>query len=307
VIRFRTATAAQLAGACLLLATAAQAAPAPAPLAQPAATTRCADDAGWDDPAAPFHIFANVWYVGSCGISAVLVTSPRGHILIDGDTQNAPPMIEANIRRLGFRVRDVRYILNSHAHNDHAGGLAALQRATGAQVVARGPDAVAIEHGRGDRGDPQFLISKPFAPVAHVRRIHDRETLKLGPLALTAHATPGHTPGSTSWTWRSCDAGRCLNFAYADSISSISDDVYRYSDDAAHPGYLAGFRATLATVAALPCDVLLTPHPGASDMWSRFGPKADAPVVDPSACRRYAQRGGAALDKRIAREQAARP
>ena len=122
-------------------------------------------------------------------------------------------------------------------------------------------------------------------------------------MAITAHATPGHTPGSTSWTWVSCEPARCQKIAYVDSLTAISDRVYRYTDDARNPGVLAAFRTTLATVAALPCDILITPHPGASTLWSRLGPQASAPLVDASACRNYAAVAGTRLDARIAQER----
>src|SRR5207245_1113198 len=137
------------------------------------------------------------------------------------------------------------------------------------------------------RSDPQFLSADKFWPVPRVHRIQDGETLALGSastagaIALTAHATPGHTPGSTSWTWRSCDdQGSCLRMVYADSITALTDGTYRYTDEAAHPGTLAGFRASVAKVAALPCDVLLTPHPGASQLWERLQRQAGLPLVD---------------------------
>lgn len=264
----------------------------------------CAADAGWNDPAKPRQLYGNTWYVGTCGLSAILIASPAGHVLIDGTTEKAAPMIEESIAALGFKLADVRYILNSHEHLDHAGGIARLQRDSGAIVVARDQAAVILEQGKSDRSDPQFLTTGPFPPVSPVRRIADGETVVLGPIKLQAHATPGHTQGSTSWTWRSCQSGRCLDIAYADSLTAISDEVYRYSDEAAHPGVLAAFRKTLATVAGLPCDILLTPHPGASDLWSRVGPQATAPLVDPAACRRYAATAGKNLDARVARESA---
>jgi metallo-beta-lactamase class B len=139
--------------------------------------------------------------------------------------------------------------------------------------------------------------------VSPVRRIADRETIVLGPITLQAHATPGHTQGSTSWSWQSCQSGRCLDIAYADSLTAISDELYRYGDEAAHPGVLAAFRKTLDTVAALPCDILLTPHPGASNLWSRVGSEATAPLVDPAACRRYAATASTNLDTRIVKER----
>jgi metallo-beta-lactamase class B len=263
----------------------------------------CAADAGWNDPAKPARLYDNTWYVGTCGLSAILITSPEGHVLIDGATEKAAPMIEENIATLGFKLKDVRYILNSHEHMDHAGGIAQLQRDSGATVVARSQAAVILEQGKSDRSDPQFLTTGSFPPVASVRRIADGETVALGPIKLQAHATPGHTQGSTSWTWQSCQSGRCLDIAYADSLTAISDEVYRYGDEAAHPGVLAAFRKTLVTVAELPCDILLTPHPGASDLWSRMGPEATAPLVDPAACRRYAATASTNLDARIVKER----
>jgi len=263
----------------------------------------CASDAGWNDPAVPRNVHGNTWYVGTCGISALLVTSPQGHVLVDGATAEAAPLIAANIRALGFRPQDVRYIVNSHEHHDHAGGLAQLQRDTGATVVARDVAAATLKRGQSDRSDPQFLTTGKFAPVRPVRRIADGAALSLGPLALTAHATPGHTPGSTSWSWVSCDAADCQRIVYADSLTPIADDEYRYSDPKRSPGVLAAFRQTLAVVAGLPCDILITPHPGASALWSRLGPLATSPLVDPSACRAYAAAGAARLDARVAEEQ----
>lgn len=287
-----------------IIACAAAASAAQRPPAAPAIA--CKADAGWNDPAAPRHIYGNVWYVGTCGITALLVTSDSGHVLIDAATEQAAPQIAANIKTLGFQITDVKLMLATHAHLDHAGGFAALQRESGATVVSRGLDAAAIERGKGDRSDPQFLAIDGFPAAKKVRRVADGETVKLGPLAFMAQATPGHTPGSTSWTWDACEAGRCLHFVYADSVTAISDDEYRYTDEAAHPGVVAAFRKSLARLAELPCDVLLTPHPGVSNMFARIGPGATQPLSDPNACRALAAQAGETLDKRIAKEKSGR-
>ncbi|MGH8080331.1 MAG: subclass B3 metallo-beta-lactamase [Lysobacter sp.] len=269
-----------------------------------ATTPPCPADPGWDTPSAPYRIHGNTWYVGTCGISSILITSEQGHVLIDGTTEKAAASVEANIRALGFKIEDVRYLLSSHAHLDHAGGLAQLQRDSGATVVALPAEAASLERGRGDRGDPQFLSTSPFAPVHAVRRIGAGEILNLGPIALTPHATPGHTPGSTSWTWRSCDDAKvCYAIAYADSVTPFSDDVYRYTDEIANPGVIAAYRQTLVSVAQLPCDILLTPHPDASGLLAKLGPRASKPLVDPDACRAYAETGTAKLNARIAKER----
>jgi metallo-beta-lactamase class B len=267
---------------------------------------RCADDAGWNEPAAPRHVYGNTWYVGTCGISALLVTSKAGHVLIDAGTEEAAPQVEANIRRLGFRVEDVRAIVGSHAHGDHAGGIAQLQRASGAIVRARAAGASVLSTGRTDRSDPQFAVLQPFPAVERVDTVDDGGHVRVGPIDLVAHATPGHTPGGTSWTWRECEHGRCVGMAYVDSLTAIADDVYRYSDDASHPGALAAFHASLATVAALPCDVLVTPHPSASDLWARVAPVSSKPLVDAGACRAYAASAKLRLQDRLATEAAAK-
>lgn len=281
-------------------------------LAQPAAekapatpATACADDAGWNDPAVPRRVHGNTWYVGTCGISALLVTSPQGHVLIDGATPQAGKQILANIRTLGFKPEDVRYIVFSHEHFDHVGGLAELQQATGAPVLARKPAVATIKRGASDRNDPQLLVLEPFAAVANVQSIADDEVIKAGPLALQAIPTPGHTPGGTSWTWRSCEKDDCRQIVYADSLTAISDDEYRYSDDTTHPGYVAAFRQTLARVADLPCDILVTPHPSASQLWSRIGPGASQPLVNTGACQAYSETGRKRLDARLAEEATA--
>jgi metallo-beta-lactamase class B len=279
---------------------------APAVAAPPVATQsdvpECPADAGvmdgWDDRAPPRKVFGNTWYVGTCGITALLVTSPQGHILIDGATAAAGPGIAANIQALGFKLADVKLILDSHEHSDHAGGLAYLQHATGAAVLARAPAVTTLRRGTTDRGDPQFGQLDEYPSVANVQLLADDQVVRLGDVALTAHATPGHAPGSTSWTWRSCEGSRCLDIAYADSLSAISNKRYRYGD---HPDYVAAFRRTIDIVAKLPCDILMTPHPLASNLAARLDGKA--PLVDAGACKRYADGARANLERRLLEEK----
>ncbi|MCW4454960.1 subclass B3 metallo-beta-lactamase [Flavobacterium sp. MXW15] len=266
-----------------------------------ATVTPCPADAtvmdGWNDRAPPRRIFGNTWYVGTCGLSALLVTSDQGHVLLDGATEAAGPLIEANIRALGFDPKDVKYLLNTHEHHDHAAGLAYLQGVTGAPLLAREPAIATLRNGRSGRDDPQQLEPhSAFPPVARVEAIGDDGIVQVGPLTLTAHATPGHTPGGTSWTWRSCGGTRCLDMAYTDSTSAISDHAYRYLD---HPAMVAAFRRGLDTLAALPCDIQMTPHPRASDLFDRLQGVPGKPLVDAGACERYARAGRANLEKRL--------
>jgi metallo-beta-lactamase class B len=260
----------------------------------------------WNAPQTPFRIYGNTWYVGPHGLTSLLVDTGHGLALFDGDLPESAPLIEAHIRALGFRLRDVKWILNSHPHADHAGGIAALQAASGAQVLSSAAGARELALGGADRSDPQFGSIPDYPPVKQARVVRDGETVRLGNVAVTAHYTPGHTAGSTSWTWTSCEGRRCLRIAYADSLSAVSAPGYRFLD---HPAYVAGFRRALATVAALPCDILLTPHPDASGFWEkvarRKSPADVAPLIDPQACRDYAADAGKDLDARLAKERAA--
>ena len=274
----------------------AQAAPAPAP---------CRDDSEWNAPAEPLHVFGNTWYVGTCGLSALLVKSDRGHVLVDGGTPEAGPLILDNLRKLGVEPGEVKAIVLSHEHFDHAGGLAALQDATGAPVFALAPAVATLGRGRSDRSDPQLEALEPFPPVADVRLVPGDGVVRAGDVELRVVPTPGHTPGGTSWTWRTCDGDDCRQLVYADSLTAISDDVFRYSDEAAHPGYLAAFRDSIARIAALDCDLLVTPHPSASGLWQRIGPTADQPLSAPGACEAYARAAGDRLERRLAEEAAA--
>ncbi|NUQ17577.1 MAG: subclass B3 metallo-beta-lactamase [Sphingomonas sp.] len=259
---------------------------------------QCKDWDDYDKPAPPVRIFGNTYFVGTCGISSILITDPAGDILIDGGTEKDAPLIAANIRRLGFRVMDVRYLLFSHEHADHVGGLAELQRLTGAQLIASPAAAPVLNSGLPGKDDPQAGLKLTFPP-AHVDRIvNEGEQVRVGNTVLIALATPGHTPGALTWHWGSCQGGVCRQIVYADSLTAVSDKTYRFSD---HPQYVELFRSSIAKIATLPCDILLTPHPSASDMVSRLG---RASVENSNACRDYAAQLTKQLNERLAKEAA---
>ena len=260
----------------------------------------------WNGPQVPLRVFGNTYYVGTVGLSAVLITSDAGHILVDGALPQSAPLIEANIRALGFQLRDVRLILNSHEHYDHAGGLASLQRASGARVAASPAAAKAFQLGHPTPEDPQYESGRKLAypPIAKVETIADGATLKVGSLSITAHFTPGHTPGATSWSWRSCEGARCVNIVYADSLNPVSDDGFKFTG---RPSLVEAFRRSIARVEQLPCDIVIPPHPGflnLKEKAARMKAKPEEnPFVDPNVCRTYAAAARKRLDARVAEER----
>jgi len=270
---------------------------APIETTGPYLAAACRDRDGWDDPAPPAEIFANTFYVGTCGISAILIAGTDGSILIDSGTDQGAALVADNIRDLGFRLGSVRILLHSHEHLDHVGGMARLQRLTGAQLYASPAAARAFATGTATPDDPQAGLSKPFPTIQVGSIIGDGQIVRLGNLWLTGVATPGHTPGAMSWHWVSCDGGVCRSVVYADSLSPVSRDDYRFSD---HPAYLAAYRRSIDRIAALDCDILLTPHPSASGMFERFANKS---MEAPNACRAYAARLSKQLDERLAKER----
>jgi len=274
---------------------------APVETAGPAFDAACEGSDDWDKPAPPVGVYGNTYYVGTCGISAILITSPQGHILIDSGTEAGAELVAENIRALGFRLTDVKFLLHSHEHHDHVGGMARLQQLTGAQIVASPAAAAVLKTGAAGQGDPQAGTLKAF-PAANVGRIiRDGEIVRLGDNVMTAVATPGHTPGALSWRWGSCKGGVCRQVVYADSLSPVSSETYRFSD---RPAYVQSYRASIEKVRRLACDILLTPHPSASKMPERFALRA--PIENPEACRDYAASLTARLDERLAKEAAAR-
>ena len=272
---------------------------APIQAAGPLWAARCEGSDDFNRPAPAVRIHANTYLVGSCGISSILIVGDQGDVLIDGGTEQDSDIIAANIRSLGYRVEDIRIILTSHEHFDHVGGIANLQRMSGAMVMTSAPAAKVISSGMPATDDPQFGVVKRFPPAAVDRIIADGQQVRLGNLMMTAMATPGHTPGAMSWRWVSCDGGVCRTIVYADSLTAMTNASYRFSD---HPAALAAFRASIAKIAASPCDILLTPHPSASDMPHRLA--LGRPMLDENACKTYAAARSSDLDERLAKEKA---
>ena len=268
--------------------------------------------AEWNAPREPFQVYGNTYFVGPAGLSALLITGDDGHVLADAGLPESVTAIDARIRALGFKTTDIKLILTSHGHFDHVGGAAALQRYTGATVAASASTAQAMRLGHSTADDPQFESKGPgwnFPTVtSRVKVIKDGETIRVGSVTVKAHTTFGHTPGSTTWSWQSCDAGRCLNIVYGDSLTAISADGFKYS---ATKGRVDLFRASIAKVGALPCDILITTHPSASGLDGKLEKRTAAglppaaagdPLVDSGSCRAYSDIALRNLDQRVAKE-----
>ena len=273
----------------------------------PDAPSRCEACAEWNEPQEPFPIFGNTYYVGTKQLSAILISTDDGLILMDAALPQSAPLIDANIRALGFDTGDIKLIVTSHTHYDHVGGVAALQRASGAMVAASPSSAQALREGRPTPDDPQFASKdNGFPRVADVTVIADGEALTVGDVQITPHFTPGHTPGSTTWTWRSCERQRCLNIVYADSLNAVSADGFLFTTATGHSPRIDAFRRSIRTIEALPCDILLSPHSGFFGMAGKLQRQSEGQsdaFVDPTACRRYAAAASARLDQRIATER----
>lgn len=275
---------------------------------------QCDSCPGWNAPHEPFVIFGNTYFVGPADLSALLVVTRDGLVLVDGALPQSAAVIDRNIRALGFQTTDVKFILTSHAHYDHAGGIAALQRHTGATVLASAATAKALAQGYPTADDPQYEGPKRdgYAVVANVRVVADKEAITVGGVSFTPQYTPGHTPGATSWTWDACEGARCLHMVYGDSLSSISNKTYRYTGGGGQPNVVDRFRASIARMASLPCDILVTTHPSASGFAEKLKTRtakalkpgaAGDPFIDAGACKAYAERAGKSLDERVRSEQ----
>ena len=257
----------------------------------------------WRQPVAPFRIAGNTWYIGTEGLSALLVKTDDGAVLIDGGVQQAADMLLQHMAALGVEPADLKLILHSHAHGDHAGPLAAIRRATGATLVSNAESAVLLARGGSD--DLHFGDDIVFPPVQADRLLQDGETVELGGVVFTAHFTPAHTPGSMSWTWTDTGlpdspvAGEPLRIAYVDSLSTPG---YQLVDNPRFPHIVDAYRRGFETVRALPCDLLIAPHPDTVG----WNPAAtDAPHPTPTSCIEYADRYESAFDKELAKQREA--
>jgi metallo-beta-lactamase class B len=215
-------------------------------------------------PVKPFKIAGNIYYVGTQGLAAYLIVSNQGAILLDGTTAKNAPLIERSIEAVGVPLHTVKRLISDHAHNDHVGALAQIKKDTGAEFWASAGDRWALEHG-SVRGDTDYG-PKPFAPIKVDHVVRDAETIQLGDVTLTAHLTPGHTPGCTSWSTTVPHQGRPLTVLFLCSITVAGNILV---GNHAYPEIVSDFRATFRKLATMKADIVLPSHPDVADVIER--------------------------------------
>lgn len=262
-----------------------------------------AERAEWNQPVEPFRIIGNVYYVGVTGVAAYLIATPKGHVLLDGGFPETALIIEKNIAALNFRVQDVKYLLNSHAHYDHCGGLAALKRASGAQMVASRADAEVLESGRHQN----YSIPDSLFPRVKVdRRIGNGDTVQLGGVTLTAVLTPGHTKGCTTWTTRVQELGKTYDVVF---YCSTSAPGYPLVNNARYPEIVSDYEQSFAALRQLPCDVFLAPHGSFFHLMEKRAEMAKGganPFVDSSELRAWVDQSEQEFRDELKSQQAAK-
>jgi metallo-beta-lactamase class B len=285
---------------------AAETAPGPLPNVPSSAWIKQLFDS-WRAPVPPQHLAGNIYYVGTIGVSSYLITTAEGHILLDTGFDDTVPIIQRSVEQLGFRLADIKIILSSHAHIDHVGGHARMKQLTGAQIHMSAADARTLASGGADDYIQWPKETILYAPVKADRLLADGERVTLGGVTLTAHLTPGHTRGATTWTMDVADGGVTRHVVFFSS-ASINPGT-RLLNNPLYPGFVPDFEATLAKLHALPCDIFFAPHGGQFAMADKFARlkrgEPGNPFVDPAGWKKLVAGAEKAFREQLAAERGA--
>ena len=245
---------------------------------------RTEEERSWNQPVEPFKIAGNIYYVGASDVTSYLITTPKGHILIDSGFAETVPQIKANIAKLGFKITDVKILLNSHAHYDHAAGIAELKRLTGAKLLVSRPDEKLFLN--GGLGDPNFGDRFPYEAVKPDGLLDDGQNVKLGGTTMVANITPGHTPGCTTWTTTVRENQKRLNAVF---VCSTSSPGYKLVNNAGYPSIADDYAKTFARLKKLKVDIFLGSHGGIYNLEEKSKRLSFAtdPFIDPQGYRDY--------------------
>jgi metallo-beta-lactamase class B len=247
-------------------------------------------------------VIGNVYYVGAKEVSSFLITTPAGHVLLDGGFAETAPLIAENVRRLGFKLEDIKLLIGSHAHADHAGGLAELKRLTGAKLLATEADAAMLE--KGGKDDFAWGDQFAFPAVKADRLLGDGEQVTLGGVTLTARLTPGHTRGCTTWTMKVEEGGKLYDVVF---VGSASVPGYKLVGNEKYPQIADDYARTFRVLKSLACDVFLAPHGSFFKLAEkarrlRQGAKEN-PFINPSDLGEYVKRAEADFRARLEKER----
>ena len=270
----------------------------------------CASQAGvpaqmqmWNRPFPPYRVIGNIYYVGTNKIAQFLIVTSAGNILLDSGFEASVPQLRENIETLGFRYADTKLLLTSHAHIDHVQAHALVRQQTGATVVASALDAPFIE--AGGKGEPTYDGVYDWTPCPVDRRVNDGDTVTLGDTTLTAHLTPGHTPGATTWTMNVDDGGKSLAVLFFPS-ANVNPGVHLIGN-AKYPRIAADFEHSFATWRGLACDVFLADHGEFYGMSAKRDRQragaATNPFLDPEGYRRFVAEAQSAFRARLESER----
>lgn len=262
----------------------------------------CDNCDSWNEAIDPFRIHGNTWFVGTDGLSSILIETDDGLILIDGGLPQSAALIDANIRSLGFNTTDIKAILVSHTHYDHVGGIAALQRLSRANVFTNEAGKVPLSTGALAADDPQYVAgndSNSFPAARQVVAIRNGELVSVGSVDVKAVHTPGHTPGGTTWTWESCAMNTCYDVVYADSLSAVSAEGFEFGLSGAGQDIVA----SAGVIGDLDCDIFLSPHPFFFGMYDKLERRDEGnPFVNTVGCLVYADSALVRLEQRLEAE-----
>jgi metallo-beta-lactamase class B len=261
----------------------------------------------WTQPIQPFRIAPHIYYVGSRGLSAYLITSVDGAILIDGTLKQNASLIERNIQSVGVPLKSVKWLLSDHAHEDHVGALAQIKKDTGARFAASAGDRAALERGV-PRGDTDYdLAGYHFPPIGVDRVIRDGERISVGDAVLTAHLTPGHTPGCTSWTTTVGENGRPVRVLFLCSLTVAGNKLV---GNRAYPTIVADYETTFAKLSKMQADIVLTSHPEIADVLTREA-RVEAgdrtAFIDPDALPKIVAQSKQDFEAALAKARPAKP
>lgn len=258
----------------------------------------------WNQPAEPYRVIANIYYVGTNGLATFLITTPAGHFLINSDYEESVPLIRANVEKLGFKFTDIKYLLTSQAHDDHVAGNFTVKEFSGAKVLVMDGDQQVVENG----GMGDFNYTTTWKPCKVDRILHDGEAVSLSGTTLTAHKTPGHTRGCTTWTTTVLDDGKGWNVVIVGGTGV--NPGYKLVHNLKYPDIAKDYAHTFEVLRSLPCDIFLGAHPSYYDGEAKAqrlkaGEKPN-PFIDPAGYRKYVDDAEKRFREELARQQRAR-